>query len=77
MKALATFQPEPQPPKVGKSPNCYTYDQVRPREYLTVSEVEGMIKAAKIVGRHGHRDSTLILLAYRHGLRISELVTLQ
>ena len=66
-----------QAPKVGKSPNSYTYDQVRPREYLTESEVEGMIKAAKAVGRHSHRNSTLILLAYRHGLRISELVCLQ
>jgi type 1 fimbriae regulatory protein FimB/type 1 fimbriae regulatory protein FimE len=36
-----------------------------------------MLKAAKVVGRHGHRDRTLILLAYRHGLRISELVALR
>jgi type 1 fimbriae regulatory protein FimB/type 1 fimbriae regulatory protein FimE len=36
-----------------------------------------MIKAAKAVGRHGNRDSTLILLAYRHGLRVSELVALR
>ena len=36
-----------------------------------------MMKAAKSVGRTGHRDSTLILVAYRHGLRISELVNLR
>jgi type 1 fimbriae regulatory protein FimB/type 1 fimbriae regulatory protein FimE len=36
-----------------------------------------MMKAAKSVGRSGHRDSTLILLGYRHGLRISELVNLR
>jgi type 1 fimbriae regulatory protein FimB/type 1 fimbriae regulatory protein FimE len=36
-----------------------------------------MVKAAKGVGRHGNRDATLILLAYRHGLRVSELVALR
>jgi hypothetical protein len=48
-----------QAPKVGKSPNSSTYNQVRLREYLTKREVEGMMKAAKAVGRYGHRDSTL------------------
>ena len=40
---------------------------LRPREYLTVAEVERLIKAAKS-GRYGHRDATLILIAFRHGL---------
>jgi type 1 fimbriae regulatory protein FimE len=50
---------------------------VRPREYLTGSEIELLMKAAKNTGRHGHRDSTLILVAYRHALRVSELTTLR
>ncbi|BAZ83806.1 tyrosine-type recombinase/integrase [Sphaerospermopsis kisseleviana CS-549] len=49
----------------------------RTREHLLPNEVEAMIKAASRVGRHGLRDGTLILLAYRHGLRVSELVTLR
>jgi type 1 fimbriae regulatory protein FimB/type 1 fimbriae regulatory protein FimE len=49
----------------------------RTREHLLPVEVEAMLKAASCVGRHGHRDATLILLAYRHGLRISELVALR
>jgi type 1 fimbriae regulatory protein FimB/type 1 fimbriae regulatory protein FimE len=28
-------------------------------------------------GRHGHRDATLILVAYRHGLRASEVADLE
>jgi len=51
--------------------------EVRSREHLTPDEVEQLIIAAKSVGRHGHRDSTLVLIAYRHGLRVSELVALR
>ena len=50
----------------------------RPREYLTAAEVERLIAAARSCGgRHGHRDATMILIAYRHGLRASELVRLR
>jgi type 1 fimbriae regulatory protein FimB/type 1 fimbriae regulatory protein FimE len=48
----------------------------RTREYLTGEEVDKLIEAAKR-NRHGHRDSTMVLVAYRHGLRASELVSLQ
>ena len=45
----------------------------RPREYLTPDEVELMITTAqkRIGARTPHRDATMILLAYRHGLRAS------
>jgi len=49
----------------------------RSREYLTPKEIDRLITAAKSLGRHGHRDATLIILAYRHGLRVSELVALR
>ncbi len=49
----------------------------RTREYLTPAEVEKLLQASSKVGRHGVRDRTLILLAYRHGLRVSELVTMR
>jgi type 1 fimbriae regulatory protein FimE len=49
----------------------------RKREYLTPDEVEKLLQASAKLGRHGARDRTLILLAYRHGLRVSELVALR
>ena len=50
---------------------------VRPREYLTPKEVERLIAAAKKRGRrYGLRDATMILVAFRHGLRVSELCAL-
>jgi site-specific recombinase XerD len=50
---------------------------LRSREYLTSDEVDRLMTAARSTGRHGHRDSTLILVAFRHGLRVSELVALR
>ena len=47
------------------------------REYLTETEVERLMTAARKRGRYGHRDATMILVAYRHGLRVSELVALR
>jgi len=45
----------------------------RSREHLTPSEVEKLIEAAK----NGHRDATMLLMAFRHGLRSSELCGLE
>ena len=49
---------------------------LRTREYLTDREVEMLAETAK-TNRWGHRDATMILVAYRHGLRASELVDLR
>ncbi len=51
--------------------------QLRSREYLTPGEVHKLIEQAGKLGRHGQRDATLLMLAYRHGLRVSELVALR
>ena len=49
----------------------------RQREYLTETEVDRLIEAARKRGRNSTRDSAAILLAYRHGLRAQELCLLR
>jgi len=59
-------------------PRWTPYKERRDREYLTPKEVERLIAAAKARGRrYGLRDATMILVAFRHGLRVSELCTLR
>src|SRR5262249_10566094 len=53
------------------------HTEVRFREHLTPPEVEKLRKAAHSIGRHGERNDTMILLAYRHGLRMSALIALR
>jgi site-specific recombinase XerD len=50
--------------------------ELRTREHLTEREIEKLIETAK-GNRWGNRDATMILIAYRHGLRTSELVDLR
>ena len=50
--------------------------EIRTREHLTEAEIEKLLKAAG-KNRWGHRDATMILVAYRHGLRVSELSDLR
>ena len=50
--------------------------ELRSREYLTDAEVDKLTAAAK-GNRYSHRDATMILVAYRHGFRASELVDLR
>src|SRR6516225_5824641 len=47
------------------------------RRYLTQREIERLMDCARKHGRYGHRDATMILVAYRHGLRASEVCDLQ
>jgi integrase len=58
------------------TPTRPTNGDLRTREYLTEAEVERLMGAAR-KNRWGHRDATMLLVAYRHGLRSSELVDLR
>jgi type 1 fimbriae regulatory protein FimB/type 1 fimbriae regulatory protein FimE len=46
------------------------------RKHLTPAEVDLLLQRAK-ANRHGHRDYTMVLVCYRHGLRVSELCKLE
>jgi type 1 fimbriae regulatory protein FimB/type 1 fimbriae regulatory protein FimE len=77
MDARAEVLSFPQTSKTGKLPKRPKNKEVRTHEYLTEQEVESLMDTVKKTGRHRHRDSTLILMAYRHGLRVSELISLR
>jgi integrase len=51
-------------------------DMDRDREHLTEHEIERLIRVAR-GNRYGQRDATMILIGFRHGLRVSELCGLQ
>ena len=70
------FRVVPPNTKIRKvTPRRPKNSDVRTREYLTEREVEQLIEGCKD-NRRPHRDQTMILLAFRHGLRASELCDL-
>jgi len=60
----------------GTVPNRKANDALRTRSHLTEKEVDKLLKVAK-QGRYGSRDHLMVLMAFRHGLRVSELCDLQ
>jgi type 1 fimbriae regulatory protein FimB len=48
----------------------------RGKDFLTEAEMRRFLEAARH-GRHGVRDYLMMLITYRHGLRVSELVDLR
>ena len=64
---------------VGRYPGKLRYRKTRANsgEKLSTSQVDRLVKAAKYHGRHGLRDATLIMMAFQHGLKISELINLK
>jgi len=50
--------------------------RAKPIRYLTGPQVETLIAVAKKTSRHPLRDAAMILVAYRHGFRVAELLDL-
>lgn len=67
----------PKTAKLNTPPVRRPNKESRTREYLTTNEIDSLRQAARSEGRHPHRDDTLILLMFRHGLRISEVASLR
>jgi len=65
------------PSKKGNSPNKGHKETGRTREYLTISEMDTLLAAAKKSDRNGSRNYMICLLVYRHGLRVSEAADLR
>ena len=76
---MTEILPEPAPcsemqtVRPGRRPNA----ELRPREHLFPHEIEAMRAAVTKANRYGHRDATLLLVAFTHGLRISEVCKLK
>lgn len=67
----------PKMAKLSTPPRRKSNSELRTREYLTTAEIDAIRKSARAVGRHGHRDDTLILIMFRHALRVSEAIALR
>jgi type 1 fimbriae regulatory protein FimE len=61
----------------GNPPKRRKNEEARAREWLYEHEVDKLRKAAAKMGAWGHRNATMILIAFRHGLRVSELIDLR
>lgn len=82
IKGYRMSENDDQTPKTAKlakaAPPCRPINRERrEREYLSEKEIDQVYQVAKRLGRHGHRDAMLILLMFRHGLRVGEAAALR
>jgi hypothetical protein len=65
LRVVSSGAPAPVNGKVRRStpPRRVPNRERRTREHLSPAEAERLIDSAGKVGRHGHRDATLLLLA--------------
>lgn len=66
-------RPENEKLPVRRRPNS----EYRSREYLTLDEVNRLIEVAKVRGRYCVRDHALLLMMFRHALRVTEAATMR
>ncbi len=60
----------------GRSIVGATDGHERAKDFLTAAELASLLEAAK-AGRHGTHDHLLLMMMFRHGLRVSEAVSLR
>lgn len=58
-------------------PRRPTNAEMRTREYLTIDEIEQLNAAIHDNNDFPHRDSTMVMVCYRHGFRATELIDLR
>lgn len=75
-QATGQVQSMPNRQNVKSASNEAADAHERRRDFLGEAEIDRLLKAAK-QSRHGVRDHLLILMMYRHGLRVSEAIALR